>query len=132
MLGQASSGARVGIRSGMRHRLALVAVCLCAAIAAAVPATQAATTRSCGSVKDPYPGTRYAGVDVTRVTAMGVSCATAKRVAKGAHKKALGLTPPPSGVRRFTGEGWKVSGDLRGSHDSYVAAKGSTRVRWRF
>jgi hypothetical protein len=132
MRGQASSGARVGIRSGMRHGLALLALCLCAAIAAAVPATQAATTRSCGSVKDPYPGTRYAGVDLTRITATGVSCATAKRVAKGAHKKVLGLTPPPSGVRRFTWEGWKVSGDLRGSHDTYVTSKGSKRVRWRF
>jgi hypothetical protein len=132
MLGQASGGARVGIRSGMRHRLALLAVCLCAAIAAAVPATQAATTRSCGSVKDPYPGTRYAGVDLTRITATGVSCATAKRVAKGAHRKALRLTPPPSGVRRLTWEGWKVSGDLRGSRDTYLASKGSKRVRWRF
>jgi hypothetical protein len=116
----------------MRHRIALLAVCLSAAIVAAVPATQAATTRSCGSVKDPYPGTRYAGVDLSHITAKGVSCATAKRVAKGAHEKALGLTPPPSGIRSFTWEGWKVSGDLRGSNDKYVASKGSKRVRWRF
>jgi hypothetical protein len=53
-------------------------------------------------------------------------------VAKGAHHKALGLTPPPSGIRSFTWEGWKVSGDLRPSHDTYVASKGSQRVRWRF
>jgi hypothetical protein len=116
----------------MRHRLALLAVCLCAAVVAAVPATQAATTRSCGSVKNPYPGTRYAGVDLSHITATGVSCTTAKRVARGAHKKALGLTPPPTGVRHLTWEGWKVSGDLRGNSDKYVAGKGSKRVRWRF
>jgi hypothetical protein len=116
----------------MRHRLALLAVCLCAAVVAAVPATQAATTRSCGSVKNPYPGTRYAGVDLSHITATGVSCTTAKRVARGAHKKALGLTPPPAGVRHLTWEGWKVSGDLRGNSDKYVAGKGSKRVRWRF
>jgi hypothetical protein len=116
----------------MRTRLVLLVACASVAVAAVVPASQAATTRSCGSVKDPYPGTRYAGVDLSRITARGVSCATAKRVAKGAHKKALGVTPPPSGIRSFTWEGWKVSGDLRGSNDKYVASKGSKRVRWRF
>jgi len=89
----------------MRHRLALLAVGLCATLAAAVPATQAATTRSCGSVKNPYPGTRYAGVPLSHITATGVSCTTAKRVAKGAHKKALGLTPSASGIRSFSWEG---------------------------
>jgi hypothetical protein len=116
----------------MRTRLALLVLCLSVTLGAVVPATQAAATRSCGSVKDPYPGTRYAGADLTRITAKGVSCATAKRVAKGAHHKALGLTPPPSGIRSFTWDGWKVSGDLRPSHDTYVASKGSKRVRWRF
>jgi len=116
----------------MRTRLALLVLSLSVAFAAVVPATHAAVTRSCGSVKDPYPGTRYAGVDLTRITAKGVSCATARRVAKGAHRKALGLTPPPSGIRSFTWDGWKVRGDLRPSHDTYVASKGSNRVRWRF
>jgi hypothetical protein len=116
----------------MRTRLAPLVLCLSVASASVAPATQAAVTRSCGSVKDPYPGTRYAGVDLTHITAKGVSCTTAKRVAKGAHRKALGLTPPPSGIRSFTWEGWKVSGDLRPSHDTYVASKGSQRVRWRF
>jgi hypothetical protein len=131
MLGEALTRANVGTRTRMRCRLALLAVCL-AAIVAAVPATQAATTWSCGSVKNPYPGTRYAGVDLSRITAKGVSCATAKRVAKSAHKKALGLTPPPSGVRTLTWDGWKVTGDLRRDTDKYVASKGSKRVRWRF
>jgi hypothetical protein len=70
--------------------------------------------------------------DLSHITATGVSCTTAKRVARGAHKKALGLTPPPSGVRTFTWDGWKVSGDLRGNNDKYVASKCSKRVRWRF
>jgi hypothetical protein len=132
MLGEASSAASVGIRSGMRTRLVLLVACVTVAVAAVVPASQAATTRSCGSVKNPYPGTRYAGVDLSHITATGVSCATAKRVAKGAHRKALSLTPPPSGIRSFTWDGWKVSGDLRGNNDKYVASKGSRRVRWRF
>ena len=51
---------------------------------------------------------------------------------KGAHHKALGLTPPPNGIRSFSWDGWKVSGDLRPSHDAYVASKGTARVRWRF
>jgi hypothetical protein len=131
MLGKASRGPDAGIDRAMRTRLVL-ALCLSVAGGALVPATQAAVTRSCGSVKDPYPGTRYAGVDLTRITAKGVSCATAKRVARGAHRKALGLTPPPSGIRSFSWDGWKVSGDLRGSHDTYAASKGSRRVRWRF
>ena len=116
----------------MRQRLALLALCLSVAVTAVVPATQAAATRSCGSVKNPYPGTRYADVDLTHVTARGVSCATARSVARGAHRKALGLTPPLSGIRTLTWQGWKVSGDLRPSHDRYVATKGSKRVRWRF
>ena len=61
--------AEVGTRRRMRHRLALLALCLSAALVAVVPATQAVATRSCGSIKDPYPGTRYAGVDLTRITA---------------------------------------------------------------
>ncbi|MDQ3632563.1 MAG: hypothetical protein M3417_15090 [Actinomycetota bacterium] len=114
----------------MRRHLAVVAVCLGAW--AVVPTAQAATTRSCGSVSDPYPGTRYEGVDLSRITATGVSCRTAKRVARGAHRRALGLTPLPSGMRSFSWDGWRITGDLRGSSDRYVATKGAKRVRWRF
>jgi hypothetical protein len=132
MLGKASRGPGAGIDRAMRTRLVLLALCLSVAGGALVPVAQAAATRSCGSVKNPYPGTRYAGVDLRHITAKGVSCATAKRVAKGAHKKALSLTPSASGIRTFTWEGWKVSGDLRPSHDTYVASQGSRRVHWRF
>jgi hypothetical protein len=101
-------------------------------LAAGLPSAVAAATRSCGSIANPYAGTRYEGVDLRRIRATGVSCRIARRVAKGAHRKALGLTPPTSGFRRFTWDGWRVTGDLRGSSDRYVATRGETRVRWLF
>ena len=112
------------------RRSAVLAVAV--ALVGVLAAPSGAAARSCESVKNPYPGTRYEGVDLTRIRAARVSCARARRVAKGAHFKALSLTPPPSGVRRFTWKGWKVIGDLRGSSDSYLATKGRKRVRWRF
>jgi len=95
-------------------------------------ASSGATTRLCGSVVDPYPNTRFEGIDLSRVTATGVSCATAKRVARGAHRKALGLGPSENGIRRFSWDGWTVTGDLQGSSDTYIATKRGNRVRWRF
>ena len=92
----------------------------------------AASYHPCKPVKDPYAGTRYEGVDLTRIRALRVGCATARRVARRAHAKALGITPPVSGIRRFTWHSWTVTGNLRGAHDRYVAARGSKRVRWRF
>jgi hypothetical protein len=97
-----------------------------------VTSTAAASAHSCKRVRNPYPDTRYEGVDLTRIRAEHVSCATARRVARRAHYKALGLTPPPSGIREFTWHGWSVTGDLRGDDDRYVARKGERRVRWRF
>ena len=109
----------------------LVALALVVAAVAAVPAP-AATTRSCGSISNPYPGTRFAGEPLSRITATGVSCATGRSVARGAHRRALGITPPVSGIRTFTWNGWKVTGDLRPAHDRYVATRGTKHVRWRF
>ena len=108
---------------------ALTALC---ALAVAAPAAPAATTRACGSISDPYPGTRFAGEPLSHITATGVSCRTARSVTRGAHRKALGLTPSASGIRTFTWNGWKVTGDLRPAHDRYVATRGTKRVRWRF
>jgi hypothetical protein len=96
------------------------------------PNVEAAPARACAPVVNPYPGTRYEGVDLRRIRATGVSCRGARRVARRAHRKALGITPPPSGVRRFTWRGWQVTGDLRGSSDRYVAKRDGKRVRWRF
>ena len=117
-----------------------IAATLCALAGAATPTSGAAAVasmdaeaaRSCRAVVNPYPGTRYDGIDLTRIRATRVSCRGARRVARGAHRKALGITPPTSGIRRFGWRGWTVTGNLRGSRDRYVAARGSKRVRWVF
>jgi hypothetical protein len=109
-----------------------VLVALTVALLGVIGAPSAGAARSCKPVENPYPGTRYEGVDLTRILAARVSCRTARRVAKGAHAKALGLTPPADGIRRFTWRGWKVTGNLRPSSDRYLATKGARRVRWRF
>ncbi|HEX8648199.1 MAG TPA: hypothetical protein VF715_14995 [Thermoleophilaceae bacterium] len=96
------------------------------------PSAGAAESRACDPIVNPYAGTRYEGTDIRKIRAVGVSCSTARSVARGAHKKALGMTPPPSGVRRFEYKGWKVTGDLRGDDDRYVASRGGKRVRWVF
>ena len=108
----------------------LIALLAAVALVALVPA--AAQAKACKPVKNPYPGTRYEGIDLTRIRAEGVGCSTARRVARKAHYKALGLTPPPDGIRRFRWHGWRVRGDLRPDIDRYVARKGDRRVRWRF
>jgi hypothetical protein len=64
-----------------------------AAAGAIAPAADAA--KSCGRIANPYPDSRYEGVDIKRIRATGVTCGTARRVARRAHRKALGLTPPP-------------------------------------
>ncbi len=119
-------------RAGRQRRL--IGVTLCTALAAlGAPGTQAAASRSCKPVVNPYAGSRYEGVDLRRVRAVNVRCAVARRVARGAHRKALGMTPPPSGIRSFRWRGWKVTGNLRGDVDHYLARRrGGKRVRWLF
>ena len=132
-----SAAGAVGIGCAMRRRSTALVACLGAllahaAVLATTTAAPSATTRSCGSVSSPYPGTRYAGVDLSRITATGVSCRTARTVARGAHRKALAITPSPNGIRSLTWNGWKVTGDLRPSSDRYVATRRGARVGWRF
>jgi hypothetical protein len=110
----------------------VIAAVLCACTGTPAASAEEASARSCAPVVNPYPGTRYEGVDLSRIRATGVSCRTARRVARRAHHKALGITPPPSGVRHFTWRSWQVTGDLRGDSDRYVASRGAKRVRWRF
>ena len=117
--------------SRMPRRLALLAVLTATAAAALAPAAPA-QTRSCGSIANPYPGARFAGASLSRITATGVSCRTARRVARGAHRRALGIAPSLNGIRTFSWNGWRVTGDLRPSSDRYVATRDTTRVRWRF
>jgi hypothetical protein len=105
-------------------------VVLVLASVAAWPA--AAQAKSCEPVRNPYPGTRYDGTDLSHIRSERASCRTARRVARKAHHKALRLPPPADGIRRFRWHGWRVRGDLRPDHDRYVARKGTRRVRWRF
>jgi hypothetical protein len=107
-------------------RLALVLT----ALLLAMPATAAA--KRCEPVKNPYPGTRYDGVDLTNIRTNKASCRTARRVARRAHYKALGIGTSQGPIVRFTWHGWRVKGDLRPDHDPYIARKGTRWVRWRF
>ena len=86
----------------------------------------------CQPVVNPYAGTRYEGVDLTRIRAEGVRCSTARRVARRAHRKALAASPDENGIVRVSWRGWSVRGDLKPESDRYVARKGDRRVRWRF
>ena len=107
-------------------RRALLAVALLLALPAPADAAD------CKNVRNPYAGTRYEGTDLSRIRTRGIGCEAGRRVARGAHRKGLGLTPPPSGVRRYRWRGWAVRGDLRPAHDRYVARKDGRVVHWRF
>ena len=114
-----------------RNRVVVAAIACAVAFAGSSPAAADAALRACKPVRDPYPGTRYAGVDLTRIRTSAGSCETARRVARKAHRKALALAPTGR-YRRFTWNGWNVTGDLRPDHDRYVARKDGRLVRWRF
>jgi hypothetical protein len=107
-------------------------VALLTAVALVALAPPAAQAKACKPVENPYPGTRYEGVDLTRIRAEGVRCSTARRVARRGHWKALAATASSDGIVRVRWRGWRVRGDLKPDHDRYVARKGERRVRWRF
>lgn len=90
-----------------------------------------ASARSCRDVENPYPGTRYEGVDLTHIRAEGVRCPKARRVATGAHRKGLSMGVPPL-VQRYRWNGWSVVGDLRPAHDRYRTTRHGRLVRWHF
>jgi len=113
------------------RRTVLLAIIVLAALVAGVPNASAAQSKSCNPVRNPFPGTRYAGVDLTHIMALHISCSSARQVATGAERRALGITPTGP-IRTFNWHGWRVRGDLRPAHDRYVARKGERRVRWRF
>ena len=87
---------------------------------------------ACDPVKNPYPDTRYEGVNLTSIKAKAIGCAPARKVARGAHRKALGITPSVGGIRNFRWHGWEVVGDLRPVNDRYTATRGGRRISWRF
>jgi len=112
-------------------RTALTGVACAIALVGPASATADAALRACTPVLDPYPGTRYDDVDLTRIRTSAGSCETARRVARKAHRKALTITPTGR-FRRYTWHGWSVTGDLRPDHDRYVARRDGRQVRWRF
>lgn len=114
-----------------RNRVALAGIVCSIALAGPSPVHADAALRACKPVLDPYPHTRYEGVDLTRIRTSAGSCETARRVARRAHRKALRITSTGR-FRRFTWHGWSVTGDLRPDHDRYVARKDGREVRWRF
>lgn len=120
------------MRSVLGSKPLLLAGTLCAVVGVGAPGAEAAASRSCPPLVNPYPGTRYEGTDLHGIRARGVSCEGARRVVLGAHSRALGQTPPPSGVRHFSWDGWRVTGDLRPATDRYLATRGGRRVRWLF
>ncbi len=116
-----------------RSRRSLTALLAVVAAGAVAPAPgQAASYLTCEPVRNPYPGTRYAGADLTWIRGLHITCPASRRVARRAHRKALGLPAGGSGIRRFSWHGWRVTGDLRPAQDRYIARRGDRRVRWRF
>jgi hypothetical protein len=103
------------------------------ALALIAPATADADFKRCRPVIDIFDGSRYAGSDLYRLRAQGVSCATARRVAlRGTYRGVAGV-PDPDGRVRVRYRKWTVIGDLRGDADPYRAlARGGNRVRWIF
>ena len=114
-----------------RSLIVVLAAVLALSVAPAGSAA-AASYKPCDPVVNPYPGTRYDGVNLSRIRTLRASCSTARSVARGAHRKALGIPVAQGPVRRFRWHGWRVTGDLRGANDQYTARKGTRRVRWRF
>ena len=114
------------------RKVATLTVALFAGLAMVAVVPSASAAKHCRSVHNPYPNTRYEGVDLTRIRAVGVGCRRARHVARRAHRKGLRMTPPPSGVLHYRWHAWTVRGDLRPSHDRFRAIHQDNRVRWRF
>jgi hypothetical protein len=113
-------------------RTLALAFAAAALLAIAAPPADAA---SCASIRNvaQLNGTRFAGSDIFRIRAQGVSCTTARSVARAATVRALAITPPATGIKRFRYHSWSVSDDLRGNNDRYSArGSGTKRVTWLF
>jgi hypothetical protein len=109
--------------------LAFFAAALLAIAAAPADAASCASIRNVAQLN----GTRFAGSDIFRIRAQGVSCTTARSVARAATVRALAITPPATGIKRFRYQSWSVSDDLRGNDDRYSASGGGTkRLTWLF
>jgi hypothetical protein len=115
----------------LRTRHLLAAVLSAGLLAtAAVPAD--AATRSCRPVRNVFDYSRYAGSDLFRIRAEGISCRRARRLAHRATFKALGIPAASGPILRFRVDGWRVTDDLRGDADRLGARSSGRLVTWRF
>jgi hypothetical protein len=113
----------------MRLRRSILATAAVVVGFAATPAE--ASAKACQPVVDIFDGSRYAGTDLYRIRAEGVSCKTARRVALRGSYRGVAAVPDPDGRVRVSYRRWSVIGDLRDDVDRYRAsAGGGKRVRW--
>lgn len=117
-----------------RGRLALTCAAMLLASGVASQGAGGSTDyRACAPVRDVFQGTRYEGSDLYRVRTRGVSCRTARRVARNGTELAVAEVPDSAGRVVVSYRNWTVFDDLRRSVDRFVAkAKGGKRVRWLF
>ena len=110
------------------------AVCLAVLTLASVAPTAAqADYHSCAPVRNIFEGTSYEGSDLYRIRAQGVSCATARRVARRGTYKAVADVPDSTGHVVVTYRRWRIVDDLTRPVDRFVAkAAERKRVRWLF
>jgi hypothetical protein len=112
------------------RRFASIGVALAALV---LPASAQADYKKCRPVVNILDGTRYAGSDLYRIRAQGVSCKTARRVAYRGTLRGVAGVPDENGRVVVGYRAWLVIGDLRGDADRYEAqADWPKRVRWVF
>ena len=111
-----------------------LAVCLASlTLASVVPATAEAAYKPCAPVRNVFEGSRYQGSDLYRIRAQGVSCRTARRVARRGTYKAVAGVPDSTGHVVVRYRSWRIVDDLTRPVDRFVAkAAGRKRVRWLF
>jgi len=111
----------------------LTAAAVVAAFIASATAPAPAHAKSCPPVLNMFEGSRFEGSDSYRIRATGVSCSTARRVARQGTRRAVAATPNVNGFVRVRYRRWRVLDDLRGSTDRFKArAGGSKRITWLF
>jgi hypothetical protein len=102
-------------------------------IALVAPAAGQAAYKPCEPVLNIFEGSRYEGSKLYNIRAQGVTCATARRVARRGTYKAVADVPDAHGRVKVSYRRWTIFDDLRASVDRFVAkAPNRKRVRWLF
>lgn len=111
----------------------LITAALAAVLLAVAAAPAPAHAKSCRPVLNMFDGSRLEGSDSYRIRATGVSCSTARRVARQGTRRAVAATPNVDGFVRVRYRRWRVLDDLRGSTDRFRARASQTkRISWLF